>query len=79
MTNTGKSESMVDRVARAMESKRRELIAQPLSRIWGELAIAGIEAMRDPTEAMRDSCGNGECAIWAPGAWANYIDAALKE
>lgn len=38
-----------------------------------------IEKMRKPTEAMERSCGNGECAKWAPGAWLNYIDAALSE
>lgn len=29
----------------AMEKRRRELIAQPLSRIWDELAIAGLSAV----------------------------------
>ena len=42
-------------------------------------ARAAIEAMREPTEAMVDSCGNGECGKWAWGAWDNMIDAALKE
>lgn len=42
-------------------------------------ARIAIEAMREPTEAMVDSCGNGECGKWAPGAWDNMIDAALKE
>lgn len=42
------------------------------------LARAALEAMRVPTQEMIDSCGNGECAKWAPGAWANYIDAALS-
>ena len=41
-------------------------------------ARAAIEAMREPTQAMVDSCGNGECAKWAPGAWSIYIDAALQ-
>lgn len=40
-------------------------------------ARAVIEVMRKPTREMIDSCGTGECAKWAPGAWLNYIDAAL--
>ena len=43
---------MVKRVATAMASKRMELIAQPLSRIWDELAAAAIKEMREPTDAM---------------------------
>lgn len=33
---------LVERVATAMEARRKELIAQPLARIWKELAIAAI-------------------------------------
>lgn len=45
---------MIDNVAKAMETRRRELIAQPLNRIWPELARAAIEAMADSelTDAM---------------------------
>ena len=46
---------------------------------WFKFARAAIEAMREPTQAMIDSCGDGECSKWAPGAWAAYIDAALRE
>lgn len=42
-------------------------------------ARAAIEAMREPTEAMLKTCGNGECAKWVPGAWGLLLDAALKE
>lgn len=35
----------IDRVAMAIESRRRELIAQPLSRIYRELAKAAIESL----------------------------------
>lgn len=47
-------------------------------------ALSAIEAEgyvvvpRKPTEEMLASCGNGECAKWAPGAWANYIAASPK-
>lgn len=47
--------SKVEEVARAMELKRRELIAQPLSRIWGDLAEAAIAEIRQspkPTNQM---------------------------
>jgi hypothetical protein len=32
---------------------------------------------REPTQEMLDSCGNGECRKWAPGAWLNMIEAAV--
>lgn len=35
----------IDRVANAMEARRRELIAKPLASIWPELAKAAVEAM----------------------------------
>lgn len=34
----------VEAAERAMEEKRRELIAQPLARIYRDLAMAGLEA-----------------------------------
>lgn len=71
---------MVERVARAMRSAIT-------SDSWDDLvegskedfrcaARAAIAAMREPTGAMIESCGNGECAKWAPGAWQLMIDAA---
>lgn len=35
----------VERVASVMRTKRRELINQPLDRIWDELASAAVEAV----------------------------------
>lgn len=42
----------VIRAADAMEKKRAELIHQPLARIWRELALAAIQSLREPTDAM---------------------------
>lgn len=49
---------MQARVAEAMRARREELIAQPLARVWGDLALAAIRAMREPTEGMTTSGGN---------------------
>ena len=43
---------MQARVAEAMRTRREELIAQPLARVWDELALAAMRAMREPTEGM---------------------------
>ncbi len=86
---------MVERVARAM----KERASQPLANIpslepvltgslgdaWKVLAIAAIEAMRTPTEAMvnsalkyGDSEGNGSVSSFvAEDTWSSMIDAAL--
>lgn len=37
---------MVERVVASLRAKRRELIHQPLDRVWLDLARAAIEAMR---------------------------------
>lgn len=37
----------IERAADAMEQRRRKLIAQPLARIWGELADAAVTAARE--------------------------------
>lgn len=74
--------TMVERVARAMaevNDHHQEFAIGDFRDAYMDQARAAIEAMREPTEAMVDSCGNGECAKWARGAWANYIDAALQE
>lgn len=48
---------MVKRVGEAMEARRPDLIAQPLARIWPELAEAAVRAMRDlPTEMQMAGC-----------------------
>lgn len=81
------TESMIVRGAEAMKAKRRELIAQPLDRIWPDLMRAAIEALREPTEAMVDA--GAECPIAdedqgnlageARTIFAAMIDAALSE
>ena len=43
---------MQARVARAMEARRAELIARPLARVWDDLALAAMEAMREPNTQM---------------------------
>ncbi len=43
---------MIERGAKAMQEKRRELIAQPLERIWPELMKAAVLAIREPTENL---------------------------
>lgn len=86
-------ESMVERVARAME---RYADAGPWS--YEELARAAIEAMREPTDAMLSAtedvvtghddfaCGDGTLYLsypdfhdYAVNAWVAMIDAALNE
>lgn len=96
------TESMVERVAKAMWEKRREI-----SRLdyeieldeWGDGTVpagcgvldearAAIEAMREPTEQMRDH-GKGEHHHWdgrlayradiAVSIFNSMIDAALEE
>lgn len=42
---------LLPRVATAMSYRRQELIAQPLSRIWEELAKVAIEAMSEKWKA----------------------------
>jgi hypothetical protein len=44
---------IIERGAEAMRQKRRQLIAQPLDRIWPELMRAAIEAMREPDLEMQ--------------------------
>lgn len=81
---------MVERVAKAIYETWA--VSRGVTEPWDELrrlghsiveearseARAAIKAMREPTAEMLESCGNGECAKWAPGAWANMIDAALS-
>ncbi|ASW06331.1 hypothetical protein [Rhizobium sp. 11515TR] len=74
--------TIIERAAKAMEERRRELIGQPLARIWDELAKAAIEAMREPTEKMVEA---GFDCVPPFGdhnpdkAWRAMIDAALQE
>lgn len=77
-----KRDEYVERVAKAMEAKRAELIAQPLSRVWGDLAKAAIKAMREPTEAMLVAGGENNSTGDYPQpsvSWPAMIDAAMKD
>lgn len=54
------------------------LLVERMSEIITRLEAAGwVIVPREPTQEMLDSCGNGECARWASGAWLNMIDAAV--
>nr|WP_157808464.1 hypothetical protein [Brucella intermedia] len=50
------SKELIAQAAKAMEERRKELIAQPLSRIYPQLAKAAISTIRaaiaEPSEAM---------------------------
>jgi hypothetical protein len=82
--NTGyisaNSVPLVTRGAAAMATKRRELIAQPLDRIWPDLMRAAIEAMREPTVEMVEAIWKHANLDWAEAAqaWDDAIDEALK-
>ncbi len=79
--------TMIERAALAMEARRRELIAQPLARLWPELARAAIQAMREPTEEMTHGARDWSRAKYgipvgsdaSTGCWHSMIDAALSE
>jgi hypothetical protein len=78
--------TMIERVARALEARRQDLIAQPISRIYDELAKAAIEAMR-PTDALANEAVDRALVLQehrdaekANVRFLNcYIDAALQE
>ena len=71
---------MIERVARAVE-----IAAKVNGRNWDKIALAAIEAMREPTEAMinglriAQECGDSTAALWAPLVWRSMIDTALGE
>lgn len=61
----------IERVARAMQAKRRDLINQPLERIWPDLTRSAIAALRDfRTE---------DFTLSEAAAIRRFIDAALEE
>lgn len=74
---------MVERGAAAMRAKRRELINQPLDRIWPRLMEAALESIMEPTDAMlrRGSAAAEVCDDgWESNAtWMAMINAALEE
>ena len=72
--------TMIERVARAI------CLSQTQSeRVWQSFfpeARAAIEAMREPTEAMRAAVrevGGIQAVAYANAAWPTMIDAALSE
>lgn len=74
--------TMREKIARAMDEKRKELIAQPLARIWPDLADAALSAMREPTPQMAEA----GCRATLPydegdaaRAYRAMIDAAIGE
>lgn len=71
------SASTIERVARALSALNTD--AEDDWESYLSDARAAIETMRIPSEAMLASCGSGECAKWAPGAWQIMIDAAIAE
>lgn len=42
--------NLKSRLAGALEAKRRDLINQPLARIWDDLAAVAIDVVRDEVE-----------------------------
>jgi hypothetical protein len=82
--------TMVERVAAKMSERRRELIAQPLNRVWDELARAAIEAMvpfvnEMPPARLIGTSDTDPGRIWSIAAEAQlgsvvgHLQAALKE
>lgn len=69
---------MIDKVALAMKDKRRELIAQPLDRIWPDLAKAAIEALMSPTDKMM-RIGEGYCDFIMPEGFHNSPEERVNE
>ena len=76
---------MIERVAEAIQNRRREMLAAkggPILIEPIELARAAIEAMREPTEAMKergfqytaDPCWPDDVGR----AWRHMIDEALR-
>ena len=67
------SKELIALAANAMEERRKELIAQPLSRIYPQLAEAAAGAilatLQEPTEAVVDACGENWYyggVLWKP-------------
>ena len=66
--------TMIERVARAID----DCPEWPAKTYRKRLARAAVEAMREPTDAMR----NAVASNWGSRTWREYgevIDAALKE
>lgn len=74
------SNELISLAAKAMEDRRKDLIAQPLSRIYPQLAEAAagaiLAALQEPTEAMEfavdpDDCPTPDAAVYTWRAMLN--------
>lgn len=70
-------ESMVERVARAIQDKLPGWLAEDGTVEDVDLARAAIEAMRRPTETM--AIAGKKHTLYPGRTWADMIDAALAE
>lgn len=78
------AESMVERVARAIQSadfemSRKAVRGEDTGDEYTVLARAAIEAMREPTREMDDAGRDNNFMRYATPAWQAMIDAALNE
>lgn len=77
--------SMIERVARALAEQWNEPVWEGIDpgkreRFYGD-AIAAIEAMREPTQAMLDTTKHPHCVETMDDiyeVWVNMIDEALR-
>ena len=73
------TETMVERVAKAIEAARDEDLPDPMV-----MARAAIAAMREPTKVVADACesfiyeGWGDSQVIGLECWQACIDAALE-
>ena len=70
------TETMIEKLARAMSNRREELIAQPLARIYPELVRAVLLALREPDEGMMKAMAPW---LYPPYAHRAVIDHILNE
>lgn len=74
------SKELIAQAAKAMEERRKELIAQPLSRIYPQLAEAAagaiLAALQEPTEAMRQAYRDANCWPNEETIWRQMLAAS---
>lgn len=76
--------TMIEKVARAMYTDYEGGIKLGMKKIMHDTAKAAIEAMREPTEGMKNNyyemkANKGESKIFSVTGWSMMIKAALKE
>lgn len=76
----------IEEVTAAIKARREELIERPLARIYTDLALAAVAAMREPSREMWAAGGNatvGKTTVHhdkiTGDVWQAMIDAALAE